>query len=57
MIWMSWSDGSGAIVEEELGDDTRVDIDVGTQGDSCLVTLENTGVDTPAVFAAEIYIK
>ncbi len=48
MIWMWWSIGSHVKIEEELGDDTVVDIGVGTQGDSGLVTLANTGVDTSA---------
>ncbi len=47
VIWMWWSDGLHIIVEEELGDDTLVDVGVGTQGYSGLVTPADIRVLTP----------
>ncbi len=48
VIWMWWSDGLHIIVEEELGDDTLVDVGVGTQGYSGLVTPADIRVLTPS---------
>ncbi len=45
-IWL-WGSDDPHPIAEECGDDTPGDKDIGTQGNSCLITLDNIGADTP----------